>query len=289
MDKMTTKLPFTKKQLKEIAEQVTTISAATGLKLLRRQRKLQQLKISTKEAQGVVSNADIEAENYLINNLRPIIKEAEFLAEESAFAAYGGKSSAYKKYQEKDFVWIIDPLDGTTNFLNNMDYFGVCICLAYRGQPLIGIVHRPPTHETYCAVINQGTFLIDAAGKRKKLVLPTNKKLLKNSLLVTGFACEKGEVFNKEFALFKNMMRESRGIRRMGSAALDLCLVAQGIFDAFWERGLSPWDVAAASLILKEAGGVVSDYNGQAFNPFQETIVGSKKSLHSSVLKVLNT
>lgn len=286
---MTIKSPLSKKELKEIAAQVVTISAAAGVKLVRRQKKLQHLKISIKEAQGVVSNADIEAENYLINHLRPLVPGAEFLAEESAFKNYGGKSAAYKKYQEKDFVWIIDPLDGTTNFLNNMDYFGVCICLAYKGEPLIGVVHRPPTHETYAAVIGQGCFLIDAFGKRKKLELPRTKKVLKNSLLVTGFACEKGEVFNREFTIFKNMMKESRGIRRMGSAALDICLVAQGIFDAFWERGLSPWDVAAAALILKEAGGLVTDYNGKAFNPFQDTIVGARKSLHTSVLKVLKS
>ncbi len=286
---MTIKSPLTKKQLKDIADHVVTISSAAGLKLVRRQKKLHQLKISTKEAQGVVSNADIEAENYLINHLRPLVKGAEFLAEESAFKAYGGRSAAYKKYKEKDFVWIIDPLDGTTNYLNKMDYFGVCICLAYKGQPLIGVVHRPPTHETYCAIFDQGSFLIDAHGKRKKLTLPKERKLLKNSLLVTGFACEKGEVFNREFTLFKNMMKEARGIRRMGSAALDICMVAHGVFDAFWERGLSPWDVAAAALILKEAGGNVTDYNGRKFNPFQDTIVGSRSSLHTQVLKVLKS
>jgi myo-inositol-1(or 4)-monophosphatase len=280
---------LTAKELKEVAEKVVTVSTAVGVKLLRRQRKLSDLKISTKEAQGVVSNADVEAENFLIKNLKPLIEEAEFLAEESAFKAYGSKKDSLKKYKEKKFVWIIDPLDGTTNYLNNMDYFGVCICLAYYGEPVLGIVHRPATNETYCAIKGKGAFLINTHGKKTRLKLVTNKKRLKDSLLVTGFACEKGEVFNKEFSIFKNMMKKSRGIRRMGSAALDFCLVSQGIFDSFWERGLSPWDVAAASLILEESGGVVTNYNGRAFHPFQETIVGSNESIHKQVLAVIKS
>lgn len=284
---MSSKYPLTKKELKEIESKVVAIASAAGLKLLRRQRKLQDLKISTKEAQGVVSNADVEAENFLINHLRPLVKGAEFLAEESAFKKYGGKKGALNAYKDKEFVWIIDPLDGTTNFLNNMDYFGVCICLSYKGEPLIGVVHRPPTHETYSAVVEQGAFLIRPDGKKKRLKHEKQRKKLKDSLLVTGFACEKGEVFNREFTIFKNMMKNTRGIRRMGSAALDMCLVAQGIFDAFWERGLSPWDVAAAALILKEAGGLVTDYKAQSFHPFQETIVGSKGSIQKEVLGIL--
>lgn len=286
---MNPKTPLTKKELKIIESRVVTIASATGLKLLRWQRKLKSLKISNKEAQGVVSNADIEAENYLINQLRPLIKEAEFLAEESAFKKYGGKKAALRAYQDKEFVWIVDPLDGTTNYLNGMDYFGVCICLAYRGEPLLGVVHRPPTQETYCAVKEEGAFLIKGDGKRKKLLLDKKRKKLKDSLLVTGFACEKGEVFNKEFTIFKNMMMSSRGIRRMGSAALDMCLVSQGIFDGFWERGLSPWDVAAAALILKEAGGVVTDYKGRPFHPFQETILASRASVKKEIQNILNS
>ena len=170
-----------------------------------------------------------------------------------------------------------------------MDYFGVCICLSYKGEPLVGVVHRPSTHETYSAIKEKGAFLIKPDGKKRRLKLEKRRKKLKDSLLVTGFACEKGEVFNKEFTIFKTMMKNSRGIRRMGSAALDMCLVSQGIFDAFWERGLAPWDVAAAALILKEAGGVVTDYKGQVFNPFQETIVGSKSSIQKEVLEILNS
>lgn len=274
--------------IKKIHDRVVTIAETVGVKLLRWQRKLNDLKISSKDAQGVVSNADIEAENFLIKSLIPILPGAEFLAEESAYAKFGGKGKALKEYAKKEFTWIIDPLDGTTNFLNNMDYFGVCISLVHYGEPILGIVHRPPTQQTFSAIKGKGAFLTDLHGRKKRLKLDETKKSLKDSLLVTGFACEKGAPFNREFTIFKRMMGECRGVRRMGSAALDICLVAQGIFDSFWERGLAPWDVAASSLILTEAGGVLTDYQGREFNPFLDTIVTSKKGLHTQVLNVIN-
>lgn len=269
---------------KELLEKVVGVAGATGIKLFKRQKKLKDLRISHKEAQGVVSNADIEAEDFLITKLRPLIKNASFLAEESAFKKYGGKSEYYKKYSKEEWVWIIDPLDGTTNYLNNMDYYAVCICLAHFGEPLIAVIHRPNTHQTYTAVKGMGATIVEPSGRKRKLKKPESKKKLKDSLLVTGFACEKGEVFKKEFEIFKRMMKESRGIRRMGSAALDLCLVAEGIFDGFWERGLSPWDTAAAALICEEAGYKVTDYNNKTFDPFKETIVAGRKELHQSML-----
>ena len=286
------KLPLSQKELKNILEKTLVACEKTGDKLLRHQKKLGDLKITSKQAQGVVSNADVEAENFLIKQLRPLIKGAEFLAEESAFEKFGGKSDAYKAFKKVPFSWIIDPLDGTTNYLNNMDYYGVCVCLAYYGQPILGIVHRPRTGQTYYATQGQGCFLLspNKSGKSKKKVKlehsKTSKKL-KNSLLVTGFACEKGQVFDNEFKIFLSMMKSARGIRRMGSAALDMCLVAEGVFDAFWERGLSPWDMAASSLIASEAGAFVSDYNGKVFNPFLSTIVVGHKKLRKEVLNLL--
>jgi len=285
------KSPLSAKELNDILEEVILACEKTGEKLLKHQKKLGDLKITSKEAQGVVSNADVEAENFIIKKLKPLIKDAEFLAEESAFAKYGAKSEAFNSFKEVPFSWIIDPLDGTTNYLNNMDYYGVCVCLAYYGTPLIGVVHRPRTAQTYFAVKEKGSFLTTKREtktgiKKKKVRLELSKtsKKLKNSLLVTGFACEKGQEFEREFEIFLDMMKHARGIRRMGSAAMDMCLVAEGVFDAFWERGLSPWDMAASSLIASEAGAFVSDYNGKAFNPFLSTIVIGHKNLKKEVL-----
>ncbi len=287
--------PLNSKELNYILEQVIEACEKTGEKLLRNQKKLGSLKITSKEAQGVVSNADIEAENFLIKKLRPLVKKADFLAEESAFEEYGGKSDAFKEYKKIPFTWIIDPLDGTTNYLNNMDYYGVCACLAYFGEPILGVVHRPRTAQTYYATKGKGSYLLTKrltkSGikvSKTKLEHSTRAKKLKDALLVTGFACEKGQEFDVEFKIFVDMMKAARGIRRMGSAALDMCLVAEGIFEGFWERGLSPWDMAASSLIAEEAGAFVSNYRGKSFNPFMSTIVVGHKKLRKELLKLLN-
>jgi myo-inositol-1(or 4)-monophosphatase len=289
------KLPFSNQELKSILEQTLNACEMTGRKLIQHQKKLEDLKITSKEAQGVVSNADVEAENFIIKKLKPLVKDAEFLAEESAFEKYGARSEAYKGFKEVPYSWIIDPLDGTTNYLNNMDYYGVCVSLAYFGNPILGVVHRPRTEQTYYAIKGKGAFLISPkfnknikSHSKSRLELSTATKKLKNSLLVTGFACEKGQEFETEFEIFLKMMKSSRGIRRMGSAALDMCLVAEGIFDGFWERGLSPWDMAASSLIASEAGAFVSDYQGKGFNPFLSTIVVGNKKIKREMLNYLS-
>lgn len=275
--------------LKGILKEVLPIVEAAGKKLDRQQRKIDSLKISLKEAQGLVSNADIESEKFIIKKLAPLVEGAEFLAEESAFEKYGNKKDAYKLFQKVEFSWIIDPLDGTSNFLSKMDYYCICVCFAHFGEPLIGVIHRPSTGETFYGIKGHGSFLIDSNKKKRRLDITKSKGNLKNHLLVTGFACEKGEVFNKEFTCFKKVMSKSRGVRRLGSAALDMTLVSQGIFGAFWERGLAPWDVAAASVIVSEAGGKISDYNGQKFNPFQETIIASNGKVHKELQDILNS
>ncbi|MCR9206137.1 MAG: inositol monophosphatase [Halobacteriovoraceae bacterium] len=277
------------KKLKLLLKEVLPVVEAAGKKLVKHQKKIDLLKIDVKEAQGLVSNADVESENFLIKKLRPLVKGVEFLAEESAFAQFGNKKEAYLAYKKKEYTWIIDPLDGTSNFLSNLDYYCICICLAYFGEPILGIVHRPSSGETFYAIKGEGAFHTQIGKKNKKLDISQSKGNLKSHLLVTGFACEKGEVFDKEFTSFKKIMSKSRGIRRMGSAALDMALVSQGIFGAFWERGLAPWDVAASSLIVKEAGGKVTDYEGQRFNPFQETIIASNKKIHGDLKALLET
>jgi myo-inositol-1(or 4)-monophosphatase len=160
------------------------------------------------------------------------------------------------------------------------------------GEPVVGLVLRPTNGECFYAIKKKGTKLINFSNNFKKKSKPislkksSNKKTLSNSLLVTGFATEKGPLFDQEFELFKQMMGKSRGIRRMGSAALDLCYVARGVFDCFWERGLAAWDVSAAGLICLEAGVVVTDYEGQGFHPFQPTIIASRAPLHKEILSL---
>ena len=269
--KITTKAITNKKvKLDEVLSLSLKLAKNAGDFLLKKQGRISSLKITIKEAQGIASNADVESEKMIINGIKKIYPDHFILAEESAFKEFNGEMSRYEFLKEKEWVWVIDPLDGTNNFLNGLDYFGVCISLVNFGEPVVGVVLRPSNGECFYAIKGKGSKLINLKLKKSKAInlkKTTNKKTLKNSLLVTGFTTEKGPVFEEEFNLFKSMVGKSRGIRRMGSAALDLCYVSKGVFDCFWERGLAAWDVAAAGLICLEAGAVVTDYSGRQFHP----------------------
>jgi myo-inositol-1(or 4)-monophosphatase len=288
---MLNKLAIKKVNMNEIVLKMSVeLARKAGDHLIKKQKKISSLKVTHKLAQGVATSADTESEKIIITGIKKKFPGHEILAEESAYKKYNGEKSQYNFLKEKEWVWIIDPLDGTNNFLNGLDYFAVCISLVYKGEPIVGVVYRPINGDLFYALKGKGAFFknLKSKGIVLKLSSKKNKKSLKDSLLVTGFTSEKGEVFDREFELFKQMMGKSRGIRRMGSAALDLCYVAHGIFDCFWERGLAPWDVAAAGLICHEANVSVSDYSGQSFHPFQETILAARSPLKEEVLNLFS-
>ncbi|MDD0854069.1 inositol monophosphatase family protein [Halobacteriovorax sp. GB3] len=276
-------------ELKKTLDIVAKISIETGAKLMKYQKKLNRLNITSKEAQGVFSEADVEAEKHIIKSLKRDFPTIPILGEESAFQDYQGKKEAYQKYAQMDYAWVVDPLDGTNNFLNGMDYFAVCISLVKKGQPILGVVHRPTSAHTFMAYQNGGSFFKVGAKRAKKIFNNRLSKKLNESMLVTGFITEKGKPNQKEFDLFWHMMGTCRGIRRMGSAALDLCYVAEGTFDGFWERGLAPWDMAAAAIICQEAGVKVTDYNAKKFSPFGETILAARSPVHAQMKKLINS
>lgn len=298
---------MTKNIMKAIITKKTKVNTEEALKLsinlavlaakflLIKQKKISSLKITSKKLQGMVSNADVESEALIIDGIRKKYPDHFILAEETAYKEYMGQMDRYKFLQEKEWVWIIDPLDGTNNFLNGLDYYGVCISLVHFGEPVVGVVLRPTNGDCFYAIRNKGTKLVNFSNnfKKKSKAVSLKKSLIKKtlaeSLLVTGFATEKGPIFDEEFELFKHMMGKSRGIRRMGSAALDLCYVAHGMFDCFWEKGLAAWDVSAAGLICQEAGVLVSDYEGQKFHPFQATIVAARAPLHKEILSLFRS
>lgn len=286
---ITTKTTNKKVNLEEVLKLSLKLAKESGAFLIKKQSSISSLKITTKEAQGITSNADIESEKMIISGIKKHYPDHFILAEESAYEEFHGEMSRYEFLKDKEWVWIIDPLDGTNNFLNGLDYFGVCISLARYGEPVVGVVLRPSSGECFYAIKGKGTKTINLFQKSSKAVSiknSSNKKGLKDCLMVTGFTTEKGPVFEEEFKLFKSMIGRSRGIRRMGSAALDLCYVCKGIFDCFWERGLAAWDVSAAGLICQESGVVLTDYAGQKFHPFQETIVAARSPLHGEILSI---
>lgn len=268
--------------LNAVLSQMKLAAKSAGKLLLSYQKKVKHLQVSHKDAQGVVSEADLASEKLIMTILSKKFPRISFLAEESCYLEKADPFDSAKR--NLDWCWIIDPLDGTTNFLSGLDYYAICISLAYKGKPVAGLVFRPETDECFWALKNSGAFKQSLFKTRKKVKIDSwrNKKKLKSSLLVTGFATEKGELFEQEFFLFKNIMANCRGVRRMGSAALDLCYVAEGIFDGFWERGLAPWDTAAASLICIESSVRVTDYKAQEFSPYNQTILAARAPLYKS-------
>ena len=244
-----------------------------------------QLNVDYKEGLGLVSEADREVEEFLIRELSRELPEAKFCAEESSFI---------KEYNEeevkKGYCWMIDPLDGTNNFLSGFDYFSISIALSFNGKPIFGIVYRPIRGDLFYAQKGQGSFyenIKEVSGPSLLSSKIPRPKRLREALLCTGFAGEKGVKFDKEFETFKKLMMNSRGVRRLGSAALDLCYLAKGSWHGFWEKGLAPWDVSAGALICMEAGLEVFSLETDHFSPFNPSIIACPKDFKAEFLDQL--
>lgn len=275
-------------ELKAILNFAQTLTYKVSRQLLRDRKHLNQLKVTHKQAQGVVSEADLKAEATIVKALKKKYPHHSFLAEETSFREHGDSKSHYAEASKKEWLWIIDPLDGTNNFLNGLDYFAVSLALCYKGETVLALVSRPVTGEVFYALKGKGSFYrASGSGRNKRIYRGKNEKKFSECLLATGFVSEKGEFFDQEFDTFRALMSKGRGLRRMGSAVLDLCYVALGQFDGFWERGLAPWDTAAASFICQLSGVHVSDYHNKKFSPFSPTIVAARRPIHTKLRKEL--
>jgi len=278
-----------KRDLKKLCSLVIKWAEGAGTITARHQRKLSSLHISRKVALGVVSEADVASEEYLLKKMRKIYKGDNILAEESSYHSHGGKGANLESFKNSEWCWAVDPLDGTTNFLNGMDYYSIAISLMYFGRPVLGVVYRPSNGDCFYAYEGGGAYFLNMRDKKRpmKLIPRRNTKNIRDTLLVTGFAGEKGQTLLSEFTYFRKLVQSARGVRRLGSAALDLCYVARGTFDGFWESGLGPWDVAAAGIICLEAGVHVADYKGNEFSPFESSIIAARLPLFNSLLKYI--
>ncbi len=228
-------------------------------------------RISKKGEIDLVTEADLMSERAVINTISTAFPDDRILSEEAG--EHGDKS---------DRLWIIDPLDGTTNFAHSFPFFAVSIGLQVNKEIVVGIVYNPCLDEFFEAEKGKGAFL------NKKSIKVSDKVNLKDSLLGTGFPYDVYEKPDAILGYLKGMIVRAQGIRRAGSASIDLCYVATGRLDGFWEQGLKPWDTAAGSLILEEAGGIISDYTGNPFNPFMNTILASTPGIHARMLEVFN-
>ena len=178
-----------------------------------------------------------------------------------------------------DYLWVIDPLDGTTNFVHGYPSFSVSIGIYYKKNPVAGVVLEMPHIKLYTAIVNKGSW---CEGNK---IQSSKTENIKDSLLVTGFGYQHGDLWEKNMDLFKIFTDKCHGVRRLGSASIDICHVATGQVDGFWEYDLSPWDSAAGILIAKEAGCIVSQLNGMEYNIFNNNILVTNGIIHKEMVE----
>ncbi|MFM2049817.1 MAG: hypothetical protein RL682_308 [Pseudomonadota bacterium] len=224
---------------------------------------IESVRVSQKKANDFVTEVDHAAEQAIIETLLAAYPGHGIWAEES------GKEHGA---QDSEFVWIIDPLDGTTNFIHGLPVYCVSIALAVKGKVEQAVVYDPTRNDLFTATKGRGAFLND---RRLRVSKRTE---LKQSLISTGFPYRQGDDFNRYLGMMGDVMQRTAGLRRPGAAALDLAYVAAGYTDGFFELGLQPWDVAAGSLLVTEAGGLVGNFTGESeFLEQNECLAGNPR------------
>ncbi|MBU1170791.1 MAG: inositol monophosphatase [Proteobacteria bacterium] len=226
--------------------------------------------ITKKGRIDLVTEADTESEKAIIAIIRACFPNHSILAEES------GRLLDDTRYQ-----WIIDPLDGTTNFAHELPLFSTSIAFAMDGVIKVGIVHNPISGELFTAIHGEGAFF------NGKKIAVSSQRSLSECLLVTGFPYNFKSVLGEVMPRFSKCLEASQGVRRLGSAALDLCFVACGRFDGFWEQNLSPWDTAAGLLISREAGAQVTDFSGNPFHIEMKELLATNGNIHGEMLSLV--
>ena len=250
---------------------------------------------------NLVTEVDRKSEEIIIKHIKKSFSGHEFLAEESGYSCSVIARShkvATKQSPSKEIVsltsfarnddsscykWIIDPIDGTTNYAHGLGIFCASIGLEKNGKVIAGVVYDPSRDELFSAQRNKGAYL------NNKKICVSKVSDINKAMLVTGFAYNIKEAKYTNIENFKNFLLVSQAVRRLGSAAIDLCYVACGRFDGFWEVGLNPWDTAAASLIAEEAGAKLTDFKGNGYSIYDKQILASNNKIHGQMLKILAT
>lgn len=228
------------------------------------------LHIEFKGRTDLVTEMDKKSEEIITDFIKESFPLHHIVAEE-------GTTSGH----DSNFKWYIDPLDGTTNYAHRVPWYAISIALYKDGEPLGAVIHNPAAGDMYTAGRGEGSF---CNGKPIKV---TDRADLELSVLSTGFAYYKNERPERILANLGKFIPRVRGLRRFGAAALDLAAVAAGIYDGFWEEGLKPWDTAAGILLIKEAGGKVTDYRGRKFDIYGDTITASNGKIHDKMIQLL--
>lgn len=254
------------KHLLQIAKK---LAHDAGMMALEYQKK--GFKIEQKEGvNNFVTEADKACEKLIIDTIKHNFPTDSILSEET------GEIKG-----ESEFKWIVDPIDGTSNFAHNLPIFGISIGLVKNGKPIAGVVEVPGLGETYWALEGQGAYL------NNKKISVSKSSQIKNGLFATGFPYSRAEKYEKNMELWNTFYKESHGVRRIGAASVDLCFLAAGRFDGYWEFDLKPWDIAAGKIILEEAGGAITNTDGTLLDPKRGSLLASNGLLHQQMLQIM--
>jgi myo-inositol-1(or 4)-monophosphatase len=232
-------------------------------------QELDLVTVQRKAHNDFVSEVDRAAEQAIIEVLTRAYPDHQILAEESGASG------------DSEFVWIIDPLDGTTNFLHGFPQYSVSIALSHRGILKQAVIYDPTRNDLFTATRGSGAFLND------RRIRVSNRSKLSDALLGTGFPFREIKHLDSYLATFKEMVVKTVGVRRPGSAALDLAYVACGRYDGFWEMGLKPWDIAAGALLIQEGGGLVSDFEGEEDYLKNGNVVAGAPKIFGQIMQVI--
>ena len=240
--------------------------------LIRDFGEIENLQVSTKGPGDFVTSADKRTEKILIGEIQKAHPEHEIITEETGII---NKSNVEKK-------WIIDPIDGTMNFLNGIPQFAISIAYEEKGEIICGVIFNPILNEMFVAEKGNGAYLNNSR------IRVSNKKKIKDALLVTGGPKGNSKIKNKIFSEYINVSNNVSNVRKFGSAALDMAYVACGRFDGYWQRELNYWDVAAGIIILKEAGGLINFFEDDENNPLKKNIIASNSNIHNELLDLIS-
>ena len=243
---------------------------AAGDIIVRNMDRIDRLKVVTKQNNDFVSNVDHMAEEVIIATIKEAYPDHGILAEESGTQA-----------EDSEYQWIIDPLDGTTNYLHGFPQFAVSIALKYKNRLVVGVIYDPVAQELFVASRGNGATLND------KKIRVTNHKGLHNALLGTGFPYYDQSYLDTYLETMKEFIQKTAGLRRPGSAALDLAWLAAGRIDGFWEFNLKAWDIAAGALIVREAGGIVSDFENKEGYLENGDIIAAAPKVFPEMIKII--